>query len=245
MAVFTMAQVVAAGAGLWVGRRLDRRGPRVVMTAGSALGVVAVVAVSLAPTFETYVAAWALAGVAMSATLYAPAFTVITHWAGAERVRALTTVTLVAGFASTVFAPLAALLESVGTWRTAYLVLAVPLATTVAAHWWGLRTPGSSCRCGPPQIPMSLSGAPDVADGPSRAQFALVVAAFTVAGFCVYAVVVNLVPLLREAGLTALPAALALGLGGAGQVAGRLLYAPVLDRIPVGPRTVAVLGADR
>ena len=69
------------------------------------------------------------------------------------------------------------------------------------------------------------------------------VAAFTVAGFCVYAVVVNLVPLLREAGLSTLEAAVALGVGGAGQVAGRLLYGPLLDRIPVGPRTVAVLGA--
>jgi MFS family permease len=55
MAVFTMAQVVAAAAGLWVGRRLDRDGPRVVMTAGSALGVVAVLAVAVAPGFAWFV----------------------------------------------------------------------------------------------------------------------------------------------------------------------------------------------
>ena len=97
----------------------------------------------------------------MSATLYAPAFTVITHWAGGERVRALTTVTLVAGFASTVFAPLAALLESAGTWRTAYLLLAVPLATTVAAHWWGLRDPWVVDRPTlPPAVPTSPQRSP-------------------------------------------------------------------------------------
>jgi MFS family permease len=238
MAVFTMAQVVAAGAGLWVGRRLDRDGPRVVMTAGSALGVVAVLAVALAPSFEWFVAAWVLMGVAMSATLYAPAFTVLTHWAGARRVRALTVVTLVAGLASTVFGPLAALLEAQGTWRTAYLVLALPLASTVAAHWWGLREPWSPVLAGH--------------DEPSRSstsrllrtpEFALLVGAFTLAGFCVYAAVVNLVPLLTDGGLTALTAAVALGLGGVGQVAGRLVYGPMLDRIPVRPRTVLVVGA--
>jgi len=69
------------------------------------------------------------------------------------------------------------------------------------------------------------------------------VAAFTVAGFCVYAVVINLVPLLREGGLSTVEAAVALGVGGAGQVAGRLLYAPFLDRLPVRPRTVGVLAA--
>ena len=62
MAVFTMTQVVAAAAGLWVGRRLDHRGPQVVMTSGSVLGVLAVVAIALAPTFQAYVAAWAVAG---------------------------------------------------------------------------------------------------------------------------------------------------------------------------------------
>ena len=236
MAVFTMAQVVAAAAGLWVGRRLDRDGPRVVMTAGSALGVLAVVAVALAPSFAWFVAAWVLMGVAMSATLYAPAFTVLTHWAGPRRVRALTVVTLVAGLASTVFGPLAALLEAQGTWRSTYLLLAVPLATTVAAHWWGLGDPWSPVehRAGddPGRPGTSLMRSPE---------FALLVAAFTLAGFCVYAAVVNLVPLLTDGGLTPLVAAVALGLGGAGQVAGRLFYARLLEPIPVRPRTVLVV----
>jgi MFS family permease len=242
MAVFTMTQLVAAAAGLWVGRRLDRVGPRLVMTGGSVLGVCAVVGIALAPGFELYVAAWVVAGLAMSATLYAPAFTVLTHWAGAGRVRALTTVTLVAGFASTVFAPLAALLESVGSWRSAYLVLAVPLSATVALHWWGLRDPWVA-----EDLPAASTGPDggrvDVQSGPRRLEFAVAVAAFTVAGFCVYAVVINLVPLLREGGLSTVQAGVALGVGGAGQVAGRLLYAPFLDRIPVRPRTVGVLAA--
>lgn len=244
MAMFTMAQVVAAAGGLWVGRRLDRDGPRVVMTAGSALGVLAVVAVALAPTFGLFVAAWVLMGLAMSATLYAPAFTALTHWAGPHRVRALTVVTLVAGLASTVFGPLAALLESHGTWRSAYLVLVVPLATTVAVHWWGLREPWTL-------VEPTAHVDPVDRVAPTRTetsrllrspQFGLLVGAFTLAGFCVYAAVVNLVPLLTEGGLTPLTAAVALGLGGVGQVGGRLVYGPLLAPVPVRPRTVLVVG---
>lgn len=244
MAVFTMAQVVAAAAGLWVGRRLDRDGPRMVMTAGSVLGVLAVLAVALAPSLGWFAAAWVLMGVAMSATLYAPAFTVLTHWAGPGRVRALTVVTLVAGLASTVFGPLAAMLEGLGTWRSAYVVLAVPLATTAAAHWWGLADPWTPWTPAPTPVP-ATAPAPGTDTGRllRSPQFLVLVAAFTLAGFCVYAAVVNLVPLLTEAGLTPLTAAVALGLGGLGQVAGRLVYAPLLDPVPVRPRTVGVVAA--
>ena len=54
------------------------------MTAGSALAVVALVGVALAPTFGWFVTAWAVAGVAMSAVLYPPAFAALTRSHGAR-----------------------------------------------------------------------------------------------------------------------------------------------------------------
>jgi len=74
-------------------------------------------------------------------------------------------------------------------------------------------------------------------------EFVLLVAAMTLGGFCVYAVVVNLVPLLSQHGLTTTEAAVALGVGGAGQVAGRLFYGPVLTRYSARVRTVGTLAA--
>jgi MFS family permease len=65
----------------------------------------------------------------------------------------------------------------------------------------------------------------------------------TLGGFCVYAVVVNLVPLLTQHGLSTTEAAVALGIGGAGQVAGRLFYGPLLTRFSPRTRTVATLAA--
>ncbi len=56
--------------------------------------------------------------------------------------RALTTLTLVAGLASTVFAPLASGLDDWLGWRSAYLVLLAGLVLiTVPLHWWGLNHP--------------------------------------------------------------------------------------------------------
>ena len=54
--------------------------------------------------------------------------------------------------------------------------------------------------------------------------FLLLATAATLCAFAQYAALVNLVPLLEGRGLTAGLAAWALGLGGAGQVAGRLCY---------------------
>jgi MFS family permease len=244
VAVFTVAQLVAAAAGVWVGRHLDRRGPRLLMTVGSAIGVTSVVAIAVAPSLATYALAWVVAGLAMSTTLYPPAFAAVTHWAGPGRVAALTAVTLVAGFASTVFAPLTALLVNHLSWRQTYLVLAVVLCTTIPVHWWGLRAswavdarPTSDDEAGSHQ-PASDRRPPTLTRQP---EFLLLTAALTLAGFSVYAVVINLVPLLTQNGLSTGEAAVALGVGGAGQVAGRLLYGPVLAKLPVRARTVATL----
>ena len=62
-----------------------------------------------------FFAGWVLAGVAMGAVLYPPAFAALTRWHGPDPVRALTVLTLAGGLASTVFAPLtAALADATG-----------------------------------------------------------------------------------------------------------------------------------
>lgn len=142
-AAFSAALLVSALAGIPVGRILDRHGPRAVMTAGSLLSVVAVLAIAAAPNLYVFTAAWLLAGLAMAATFYQPAFAAVTRWWGEDRVRALTIITLAGGLASTVFAPLTAALGDHISWRTTYLVLAAILAlVTIPAHALALRAPG-------------------------------------------------------------------------------------------------------
>lgn len=123
-AAFSTGLVVSALVGIPAGRWLDRIGPRPVMTVGSVLAVPAVVGIAFAPSLPVFFGAWVLAGFAMAGTLYPPAFAALTRWWGPLRVRALTALTLLAGLASTIFAPLtAALLTPLG-WRHTYVVLA-------------------------------------------------------------------------------------------------------------------------
>ena len=221
-AAFSVGSLTGAVAGVVAGRLLQRRGPRLVMTAGSVLGAGAVALVALSPTYPVFVGAWVLVGLASAGTFYPPAFAALTHWFGTGRVRAITTLTLVAGFASTVFAPLTASLGEWLGWRDTYLVLAaLLLVVTVPAHALALRLPWHPGAEGG-------RGRPDREVLTSRT-FLLLAAAGTLASLAMYASLVNLVPLLLDRGVGLQLAAWALGLSGAGQVAGRLAY-PALDR---------------
>lgn len=240
-AAFSAGLVVSAAVGVPAGRVLDRVGPRPVMSAGSVLAVPAVLAVAWAPNWGWFVAAWVVAGVAMAGTFYAPAFAALTRWWGPRRVTALTALMLLAGLSSTIFAPLtAALLGHLG-WRGTYLVLAVVLAVvTVPAHLLGLRGPWPDPE---PADQPALADVDPVAIARSR-PFVLLVAAVTLGTFTVFAVVVNQVPLLIERGLSTGAAAWALGLGGLGQVLGRLGYPRLAAGTGVGVRSVVVLALD-
>lgn len=230
---FSASQIVAGLVGIPVGRLLDRHGPRAIMTTGSFIAVLALVALATANSLILFTAAWLLAGVAMAGVFYAPAFAALTRWYGPRRVTALTAVTLVAGLASTVFAPLTAVLNDRMDWRGTYLVLAGFLAvTTIPLHLWGLRLPW-------PEIGHETAHTPS-AVARSR-PFLVLVIAMSLAAFSVYAVVINLVPLLTGRGMTTTAAAVALGLGGVGQVLGRLGYGRLTAKTSVRTRTLLVL----
>ncbi|WP_415395108.1 MFS transporter [Rhodococcus globerulus] len=236
VAAFSVSQLIAAAVGIPVGRVLDRHGPRWVMTTGSVLAVPAVVAIATAPTIPVFFAGWVLAGVAMGAVLYPPAFAALTRWYGDGHVKALMILTLAAGLASTVFAPISAVLDDRFDWCTTYLVLALILAAvTIPGHIWGLR--------GPWPEPVRLAGAHpgDFRNAVRSPAFLALAIALAAGAFAASAGVFNLVLLLIERGFSPGLAALTLGLGGAGQVVGRLFYLPFAARTTVRMRTVSVI----
>ena len=238
-ALFSGALIISGGVGIYAGRIIHRHGPRWVMTVGSVLAALALVVIATAPNLPTFAAGWLIAGVAMAGVLYAPAFAAITVWFGPDRVRALTAVTLVAGLASTVFAPLTAGLANHLSWRDTYLVLAVILAAlTIAPHVVFLR----------PAWPAPADDEPDAKDGgTTRAHppgFWSLTIAYTAMSICAYAGIINLVPLLNERGYTPTAAAWALGIGGFGQVIGRLGYARLAARTDLVPRTVGIFAVS-
>lgn len=236
VAAFSVSQLVAAVVGIPVGRILDRRGPRWVMTAGSGLAVPALVVIATAHTLPIFFAGWMIAGIAMGAVLYPPAFAALTRWYGDNYVKALMILTLAAGLASTVFAPLSVALADRFDWRTTYLALAVILAViTIPGHIWGLRGGWPD----PIRLPHTQPG--DYHRTSRSFAFLALIVALAAAAFAASAGVFNLVPLLIERGFSPSLAALTLGLGGAGQVIGRIFYLPLAAKTSVRMRTVSVI----
>ena len=111
-----------------VGAWIDRHGGRWVMTLGSALGVAMLAAWSQVTDIVVFHLLWIGIGIAMAATLYEPAFVVLTRLFFQSFRTKITLVTLVGGLASTVFIPLTQVLIDALGWRDALLVLALIVA---------------------------------------------------------------------------------------------------------------------
>ncbi|GAA2271586.1 MFS transporter [Glycomyces scopariae] len=240
MGAFSIGLAASALAGIVIGPILDRRGPRLVMTAGSVLAVIAVIGIAFAPNLWWFTAAWILSGIAQAAVLYKPAFAAITAWYGPQRVRALTILTLAGGLASTVFAPLTALLAGHFDWRGTYLVLAAILAfVTVPAHALALDPPWPAHH----PVKASKGSAPalnrrQIVTSPT---FIALAAAIALAAFAMGTSNLYLVPLATGRGMDTTTAAWVLGLCGAGQLLGRVAYAPLAARTGTTARTIAIL----
>jgi predicted MFS family arabinose efflux permease len=229
---FSLALLVSAAGAIVVGRYLDRRGPRALMTAGSAAGALLVLAWSRVDGLAAFYALWIALGAVMAAILYEPAFVVLAKrfTDAAERRRAMTAMTLVAALASFIFLPLAQALIDARGWREALVILAVLLAVvTVPLH--ALVLPGGAAR------PAPASRSASAGEALRSPPFWLLTTAFFLATVAGIAVVVQGIPFLLERGHSTSFAAFAIGLIGVSQIPGRLLF----GRLPERRQTVLVI----
>jgi MFS family permease len=240
---FSVGMGLAALVGLPVGRWIDRHGARGLMTLGSCLGTVLVLAWSRVESLVALYAVWSLMGLVMAATLYEPAFAAVVGWfPGRHRDRALLTVTIAAGFASTIFMPVEAWLLAHMSWRSALVTLAIVLAVlTIPLHALVLRRP--------PRLADPAPGlARERADVPGltlraatgTAVFWVLAAAFFVNNFMVNSVTVHLIPYLSDRGYSPTVAAVMIGWMGAMQVPARLVFAPMATRFGHHGMTTAI-----
>jgi MFS family permease len=139
---YSVAIIVSGVAAIPVGRWLDRHGARALMTTGSAVATLLVLAWAQVSDLTAFYAIWTGIGLAMAAVLYEPAFVVIATWFGdnTERRRALLALTVIAGFASVIYVPLAGWLVEVHGWRDALIVLAALLVPLTV--WPNATLPG-------------------------------------------------------------------------------------------------------
>ena len=132
----------------------------------------------------------------------------------------MTIVTLAGGLASTVFAPIVAALLSVLDWRMTFLVLAAVLAAvTIPLHALFLE------RSWMPRESDHQAGEEHTVRSVTRTRsFWFLEVSMVATTVALYSVTLAAIPLFTEKGLTFELAAVGLGLLGAGQVVGRLLF---------------------
>lgn len=217
-AAFSWSLLVAGVAATPVGALVDRHGGRYVMAAGSLASALGLALLSRAGGVASYFIAWSVIGLAMSLTLYEAAFATINRKVDAGAPRAISTLTLFAGFASTIFWPLTLAIASRLGWRDTYLAYAaLQLAACLPLHLWLGRDAQRAPACA--DAPRDSHTLAEAIRHPAFWKLAL---AFSANIFIFSALAVHLIPLLQSLGHSAATAVLLAALVGPMQVAGRI-----------------------
>lgn len=228
-AAFSLALMVSAALGPYAGRSIDRWGGRPVLAATNIVFAAGLVALGSAQGVMGLFAAWVILGIGMGSGLYEAAFAALVRLYGRDSRNAITGITLIAGFASTIGWPLSTILAAhVGwrgacwTWAALHLLIGLPLNLSLPAV--GVVAERTSHT---EEKRTTVVGATGTL---VRAEWILALV-FAVTWFTSTAMAAHLPQLLQAGGAT-LTAAVTIGaLVGPAQVAGRLLEFGLLRHV--------------
>jgi MFS family permease len=246
-AVFSMALIVSAFAGPLAGRLIDRHGGRHVLMAANGAFALGLSALGLAQGLPGLIGAWLLIGLAMGCGLYDAAFASLVRLYGRDARPAITGITLVAGFASTVGWPLSALFETHLGWRGAcfawaalHLLVALPLNACLP------RSSGAAAATGSAGVDVEADAqvhAQATPPAPARHLAPLLALVFALLSLVSTSIATQLPAVLQAAGATLTVAVATAALVGPAQVAARLLEIGLLQRLsPLVSARAAALG---
>jgi MFS family permease len=238
MGAFTLGLAVNGATTYAVGAAIDRGHARGVMAGGALLGALGCMAWSRVDAPWMLYACWAVLGAAMSATLYEPAFMVVTKRYPARFKQAITQLTLLGGFASTLCYPaVGALIGSLG-WRGALVAMGGVLALVVAPlHAWALRGPALVA----PPVGTTVAADTTLAQAWRLRAFRLLTLTFALYAFVSAAFWAHAMPAFAAKGFSEVAATAVLVWFGPAQVAGRLLHAVAGRAVPLRTLGVVVL----
>jgi len=246
-AAFSASLVLSALFAPRIGRQIDLVGGRSVLAFSNLTLAAGLALLGLTSSLPMLVAAWLLLGIGMGCGLYDAAFGALGRIYGDTARRAITGITLMAGFASTIGWPLTALgLEHIGwrntcfAWAAAHILIGLPLNLLMIPRVEGAKAALASAV--KPQIPIDRT-------------MALLAFAFAAAWSVTGAMAAHLPRILESTGATPLQAVAAGALIGPAQVAARIAEASFLSRFhplvsarlacithPIGAAVIALLG---
>ena len=227
---FTLALLLSAFAAPVAGRLIDKGFGRALFLGGYLLAGLALFALSVVQTLWQFYAVWALLGLTMAGTLYEACFAVITRYFGVYAQRAITIVTLVAGFAGSVSFPAAQFITRFSNWRVAVVTFAVAVLCVALPLAW-LGSSQAIRHSGGVHPPPSRHAGQNVGQALGSPTFWLLGLAFLCIALEHGLLLTHLLPLLYEYGLSPDGAVLAAAMIGPMQVFGRLLMVAVESRL--------------
>ncbi len=221
-AAFSASLVLSALLGPRIGRQIDLFGGRSVLSISNLTLAAGLVLLGLTSSIPMLVAAWLLLGIGMGCGLYDAAFGALGRIYGDTARRAITGITLMAGFASTIGWPLTALgLVHIGwrhtcfAWALAHILIGMPLNLLMIPRVEGAKAAAAAAV--KPHIPIDRT-------------MALLAFAFAAAWSVTGAMAAHLPRILEATGATPLQAGTAGALIGPAQVAARIVEASFLSR---------------
>ena len=244
---FSGSLVISAMLGPRVGRQIDLVGGRQVLSLSNLTLAAGLTLLGATYSILVLVIAWLLLGIGMGLGLYDAAFGALGRIYGDSARPAITGITLIAGFASTVGWPLTAFgLESIGwrntcfAWALAHILIGLPINFFVLPAVTGAKAAAAAAI--KPHIPMDRT-------------MILLAFAFAAAWSVTGAMAAHLPRILEATGATTLQAVSAGALIGPAQVAARMVEASWLSRYhpllstriaclthPIGAAIIGVLG---
>jgi len=234
------ALLVGSFAAPMSGRRFDRHGAAAVMSIGSIVSAMALVIAAASPTPAVFLLGLIAIQTASGLVQYNAAFAVLVQIAPRRAGRTITLLTLIAGFASTLFWPLTVWLHEHYDWRTVYfayaalnLLVCLPIHLALTRFARRVSPPASSGTVGE-----HLPGRIDPAQ--RRLALILLTTAFSLMGFVFSALLIHMVPMLMSLGLGAMAVAVGAAFGPS-QVAARLIN--MVFGAALRPAILAVIAA--
>lgn len=221
----------------YAGGLADRHGAARVLSIGSVAAAVSLVVCGLSGSAYVFLAGLILIELASAFVLYSTAFALLAQTTGPQAQRSITYLTLIAGFASTIFWPLTTWMLQGLDWHQVYFVFAaVHVLVCLPLHLWLTRFARIAA-----QRPTEKHEAAVVEpSGAGNSTFILVVLGFSLAGFVSAATLFHIVPMLGMLGLGA-SGVLVATLFGPAQVASRLINMAFGKDLPAP--TLAVISA--
>ncbi|APO75688.1 major facilitator superfamily protein [Rhizobium etli 8C-3] len=237
--IFSASLFIVGLSATYIGKQMDRMGAATILTIGSALSALTLALCAWSPSVFVFALAIILIEISSGMVQYQAAFAALVQSDPRTASRSITYLTLIGGFASTIFWPITAALVGYLTWREIYLVFAaLNLFVCMPLHLWMARKGKAEGVRGVNRAREHVVGAVS----PERRRGAMIVvsAAFAILGFTLASVLAHMVPMLGTLGLGT--TAVVIGsLFGPAQVMSRLVN--MIFGTSLSPPMLAVISA--